>query len=73
MSSSGDRVDDRHEVVHAVGVHRDPEAQLGLDLVALGDGDVAHVVAEPGEPELAQLVPAEGSPGPRADPVADGG
>ena len=45
----GDRVDLRHQVVDAVGVHRDAEAQLGLDLVALGDGDVAHVVAEAGQ------------------------
>src|ERR687890_730709 len=36
-------VDDRHEVVHPVRVDRDPEAKLGLHLVALGDGDVTHV------------------------------
>ena len=31
-----------------------PKPQLGLDLVALGDRDVAHVVAEPGQPQRSQ-------------------
>ena len=47
----GDRVDGRDQVVHAVGVDREAEPQLGLDLVALGDRDVAHVVAEAGQPQ----------------------
>ena len=38
------------EVAHAVAVDREPEPRLGLDLVAFGDRDLAHVVAEPGDP-----------------------
>ena len=45
-------LDDVDEVVHRVAVDRDAEAVLGLDLVPVGDGDVAHVVAEPGHPQL---------------------
>ena len=43
------------EIVDAPGVDGDAEPHLGLDLVALGDRDLAHVVAEAGELERAQL------------------
>ena len=59
---------DRDQVVHPVRVDRDAEAQLGLDLVALGDGHVAHVVAEPGQPEVAQVVTPDRRPRPGRDP-----
>ena len=65
----GDRVDDGDQVVDAVGVDRDAEAQLRLDLVALGDRDVAHVVAEPGQPQRAHLGQAARRPHPGADPA----
>jgi hypothetical protein len=69
------------EVAHAVAVHRDAQPDLSLDLVALGDGDVAHVVAEASDPQVLRLVPAERGPRPDADapldfgvvPVADHG
>ena len=54
-SRVGDRVDGGDQVVDAVGVDRDAEAQLRLDLVALGHRDVAHVVAEAGQPQRPQL------------------
>ena len=62
-----DLVHDGDEVVDAVGVDRDAEPELGLDLVALGDGDVAHVVAEPGQPQGAQLGAAHRGSRPRGD------
>ena len=43
----GDVIHRRDKIIDAVGVHRDPEAHLGIDLVALGDRHIAHVVAEP--------------------------
>ena len=64
----GDRVDRGHQVVDAVGVDRDAEPQLGLDLVALGDRDVAHVVAEAGQPQRADGGRARGGPRPGGDP-----
>ena len=60
------------ELIDAVGVDRRPEPQLDLDLVALGNGDIAHVVAEAGHPQLLGGMPAGGGAGPRADPAADG-
>ena len=45
----GRRRDGIRQLVHAPGVHLHAEAQLGLGLVALGDRDEAHVVAEAGE------------------------
>ncbi|CAB4917609.1 unannotated protein [freshwater metagenome] len=54
-----DAVDNVHEIVDAVGVHGDAEAQLCLYLVALGDRDVAHVVAEAGQFQRTQFGPAE--------------
>ena len=61
------------QVVDAVGVDRHAEPQLGLDLVALGDRDVAHVVAEPGQPQRAQLRASGGGPRPRPDPLGHRG
>ena len=66
-----DRVDDLDQVVDAVRVDRDAETQLRLDLVALGDRDVAHVVAEAGELERTHLGGTCGGPGPDADATAD--
>lgn len=68
-----DGVDDGDEVVDAVGVDGDAEAELGLDLVALGDGDVAHVVAEAGELEGGEFGASGGGAGPGADAAGDGG
>ena len=58
-------VDHRDQIVDPVGVHRDAETPLRLDLVALGDGDVAHVVAEPGHSQRCGSWPHRGPPGPR--------
>ena len=46
---------------------------LRLDLVALGHGDVAHVVAEPGQAQRPHLGQPAGGPGPGADGGADPG
>ena len=59
----------RHKIGHAVGVDREAEPQLGVDLVAFGDGDVAHVVAEAGHPQRPGGAPAGRGPRPGPDPV----
>nr|BFE71292.1 hypothetical protein GCM10020092_045930 [Actinoplanes digitatis] len=61
------RVDDGDQVVHPVRVDGDAEPQLGLDLVALGDRHVPHVVAEAREPQAAQALHAGRGPGPAVD------
>ena len=63
-----DRVD---QCRHRIAVDGDAEADLGLDLVALGVGHPAHVVAEAGEAEVPGLVPAGCRPRPGGDPVVD--
>ena len=60
------------QLADAVAVHRDPEPELGLDLVALGDRDLAHVVAEARDRETLRIVPAACRPRPGADPAGDG-
>ena len=45
-------LDHPDEIVDAEAVDREAEPGLRLDLVAFGDGDLAHVVAEPGDLEL---------------------
>ncbi len=67
-----DRVDRRRQLADAVPVDGDAEANLSLDLVALGDGDLPHVVAEAGEAQRLRLVPPAGRPRPGADPLLDG-
>ena len=54
------------EDVHAVAVDGDAQPNLRLDLVALGDRDLAHVVAEAGDLERLRLVPARGRTRPDA-------
>ncbi len=61
---SGDGVG---EIVDTPGVDRHPEADLGGDLVPFGDRDIAHVVAETGEPEVAELVPTGRGAAPATD------
>ena len=51
----------------AVAVDREAEPRLRLDLVALGHGDLAHVVAEAGDLEPVRLVPADARRGPPAE------
>src|SRR4029079_8816685 len=46
-------------------------ASLRLDLVALRDRDLTHVVAEPGDPQAMGLVPAGGCPRPCAEAPSD--
>ena len=53
----------------AVDGHAEPD--LGLDLVALGVGNVTHVVAEAGHAQVLRLVPSAGRPSPGADPGGD--
>ena len=67
-----DLTDGFDQLADAVAVDRDAEPDLGLDLVALGDGDSPHVVPEPDDAQPPGLVQAAGSPRPRADTVADG-
>ena len=59
----------RHEVADAVGIDGEPEPRFGRDLVALGDGDLAHVVAEAHEPAALPVRPRAGHAHPGADPV----
>ena len=63
----------RDEVVDAVGVDRDAELDLRRDLVALGDRDVTHVVAEPGEPQAVQVGGTESCAAPARDPATNAG
>ncbi len=67
-----DGVDDGDQVVDAPGVDRGAQAQLGLGLVPLGDGDAPHVVAEADQAGAVQGVPAGGGARPRADPGPGG-
>ncbi len=62
--------DDVDQIVDAVGVDRRPEVRFGLHLVALGDGDTTHVVAESRHLQGRQLGVAERRARPRADPAA---
>ena len=60
-------VNNRHEVVDTVRVDRHAEPELGLDLVAFGNGDIAHVVAESDESHVVRGLPSDGGPGPVGD------
>ena len=66
----GRRVDTGDEVAHAVRVDAEPEPPLRLELVALGDRDLAHVVAEAGDATASQSSALAACPD--ADPVLDG-
>ena len=57
------------EIAHAVAVDGKAEPHFGRDLVALGDGDLAHVVAEAGELRALQIVPGPGGAHPGAQPI----
>jgi hypothetical protein len=56
-----------HEVIDAVRVDRDTETQLSFNLVALGNGDIAHIVAEPSYLHAAEGGVADGGLGPHPD------
>ena len=64
----GDGLHRGHEIVDAVGVDGHAETHLGLDLVALGHRDVAHVVAETGELQRTDLGQPARRTCPRRDP-----
>ena len=64
-------VDVLDEVADGVRVDGVAELRLGRDLVAVGDGDEPHVVAEPGEVRPLAVVPGAGGPHPGADPALD--
>ena len=55
------------QVAQAVAVHRVAEANLGVDLVALGDGHLAHVVADAGDLGRLRVVPRGGGAAPVAN------
>ena len=65
-SASGTASTRADQVADAVAVDREAESRLRLDLVAVGDGDLAHVVAEPRDAEPVRLVPAGGGACPRS-------
>ena len=67
----GHLVDHRRELVDGVGVAGGAEAGLDLDLVAVGVGHLAHVVAEADALEVAGLVHPGGGPHPGADAALD--
>ena len=60
------------EVADAVRVDAEPEPPLGLELVALGDRDLAHVVAEAGDATAQPVLPGARGACPDTDPVLDG-
>lgn len=59
-------VDHLHQIADRVVVHLIAELDLGLNLVALGDRHVAHVVAKAGDLEVAAVVNGGGDPHPVA-------
>ncbi len=69
----GDLVHDRHQLVDRVGVAGRAQARLHLDLVAVGVGHLAHVVAEADDPQPAGLVGARGGAHPGPDAGLHGG
>ena len=65
------RVDTSNEVANAVAVDAEAEPALGLDLVAVSHGDLAHVLAEAGDPAGFPVMPGGCGPAPRADTLLD--
>ena len=65
-----DRVHRLDQVADAIARHGHAEPELRLDLVALRNRDLAHVVPEPRDCEAVRLAPARRCPGPDADPLA---
>ena len=66
----GNVIDHGDEVVDGVGVDRCAEVQFGVDLVAFGDRDTAHVVTEAGELEVPHGIPRGGDPSPGRNSVS---
>src|SRR5438876_5315469 len=60
------------QVAHAVAIHAVSELHLGAHFVALSDGDLPHIVAEPAEPCALPIMPSGGCPAPRAQLLLDG-
>jgi hypothetical protein len=67
----GDRVHLGHEIADSIAVGRKPELHFGRHLVALGDRDLTHVVAEPAELGALPIVPGSRRAHPGADAVLD--
>ena len=65
----GHRCDRLRDLRHRVGVHLPAEFDLGLHLVALGDGYVAHIVRDAHHPDVAALDHAHRGPHPGRDPA----
>ena len=63
----GHGLDVRGEVVDRPRIDGPAELDLGLDLVAIGDGDVAHGVGEAGDADVAGLVDTHGDALPLAE------
>src|SRR4051794_7603206 len=68
----GTGVDACRQIADTEGIDAETEASLGLDLVALGDGDLAHVVPEPSDPAGRPVTSGARGPRPHADPLLDG-
>ena len=68
----GRRVDAGDQVADTVRVDAEPEPPLGLELVALGDRDLPHVVAEARDATAQPVLPGARGPCPDPDPVLDG-
>ena len=67
----GGCVDFRDEIADAEGVHFPTETDLRGNLVAFRDGDVAHVVADAGDLQVARGVPATRGAGPGGEALVD--
>ena len=70
-SASRDRIHLGHEIADAVAVGREAELHFRRDLVAFGDGDLAHVVAEAAELRALPVVPGARRAHPGAEAVLD--
>ncbi len=66
-----DSVDFFDEISDAEGVHFPAEADLGGNFVALGDGDVAHVITDACDLEIARAVPTACGAGPGGEALVD--
>ena len=67
----GDRIHLGHEIADAIAVGRESELHFRRDLVALGDRDLTHVVAETAEFRALPIVPGARRAHPGADAVLD--
>ena len=67
----GDSIDLGDEIADAVAVNLEAEFDLGSDFIALGDGNITHVVAKAGKLGALPVVPGMGGTHPSGDAILD--